>query len=365
MASFGRNRMQGLGIIFFLLIGLKSAPAQSIELLWPTGAPGALGTNDVDKPAVYLYPATGAKANGAAVVICPGGGYSFWAAPNEGWPIAAWMNTLGVSAFVLKYRLGPTYKHPVEMHDAQRAMRWVRANAKRFNIDPKRVGIIGFSAGGHLAATVATHYDSGAPGAADTIDRFSCRPDFHILGYPVITMDLSFTHMGSRTALLGNTPSQFLVDLLSNEKQVNAKTPPGFLTHAKDDGLVPIKNSQAYFDSLVKFHVPAQFKIFNTGGHGFGLATGLGGAPIDTVLAGWAPLAAKWLDSLGFFKATSTSVYGQQISKSKSSGFGKIKEKTNPANLSIWEPGFQFGKADRSAGTFSATGRVKARLIKR
>jgi acetyl esterase/lipase len=355
--------MQGLAIVFFLTVGLKSATAQSIELLWPNGAPGALGTNDVDKPAVYLYPATGAKANGAAVVICPGGGYSFWAAPNEGWPIAAWMNTLGVSAFVLKYRLGPTYKHPVEMHDAQRAMRWVRANAKRFNIDPKRVGIIGFSAGGHLAATVATHYDSGAPGAADTIDRYSCRPDFQILGYPVITMDLSFTHMGSRTALLGNTPSQFLVDLLSNEKQVNAKTPPGFLTHAKNDGLVPIKNSQAYYDSLVKFHVPAQFKIFNTGGHGFGLATGFGGAPTDTVLAGWAPLAAKWMDSLGFFKSATVAIQGYIAAKPKPTQLENEYGKANLLNRRAWGHNVPFGKSEGQAGRFNAAGRFTPNLV--
>jgi acetyl esterase/lipase len=290
-------------------LGLVSAPglrAQTLELLWPQGAPGALGQGDGDKPAVLLYLAANAKANGAAVVICPGGAYGFLSMDNEGSSVAKWMNTRGVSAFVLRYRLGPRYHHPIEMHDAQRAMRWVRANANRFKIDPKRVGIIGFSAGGHLASTVATHYDSGAPGAADSVDRFSCRPAFHILGYPVITMDAGFTHQGSRTNLLGDNPSPDVVNLLSNEKQVDAKTSPGFLFHAKDDGVVKIKNSQLYYEALIKSGVPAKFKVFEKGGHGFGLATGQGGAPTDTVLATWAPLAANWLDSLGYFKTTVT-----------------------------------------------------------
>ncbi|MEO6095198.1 MAG: alpha/beta hydrolase [Fibrobacteria bacterium] len=296
--------------LFFpvLMSAADSALAQPVELLWPQGAPGATGTADADKPTLTLFPVAGAKANGAAVLICPGGGYTYLEMSKEGSQAAKWMNELGISAFVLKSRLGPNYHHPIEMNDAKRAMRWVRANAKRFNIDAKRVGIVGFSAGGHLASTVATHFDAGDAGAQDSIDRFSCRPDFQVLVYPVITMDASFTHAGSRTALLGNNPSADLVTLLSNEKQVTAESPPGFLTAAKDDGTVPIKNSQLYFDALVKAKVPAKFKIFDTGGHGFGLGVDANGKVTNATIATWPVIAGQWLDSLGFFKTAVTGV---------------------------------------------------------
>ncbi len=289
-------------IILVLFAASLALRAEPVELLWPTGAPGALGTADVDKPSMTLFPATGSKVNGSAVVICPGGGYQGLSMDLEGYSVAKWINTLGVSAFVLKSRLGPTYHHPIEMNDAQRAMRWVRANAARFHIDVDRVGIIGFSAGGHLAATVSTHYDFGMPGAADSIDRYKCRPDFSILGYPVITMDASFTHAGSRTNLLGNSPSQALVDLLSNEKQVDAQTPPAFLFHAKDDPGVPYKNSQVYRDSLAKWGISNRLKLFEKGGHGFGMANGTGGSANDSILSTWSTLAGVWMGEQGFLQ---------------------------------------------------------------
>ncbi|MDB5105447.1 MAG: axeA 7 [Fibrobacteres bacterium] len=291
----------------FLILPL-AATAQVEALLWPGGAPGAKGTAAVDKPTITPYPVAAGKGNGAAVVVFPGGGYTGLAMDHEGLQPAKWLNTLGVSAFVVKYRLGSAgYRHPIEMWDGQRAVRWVRSHARQYGIDPKRVGVLGFSAGGHLASTVSTHYDSGNAAAADSIDRQGCRPDWSLLGYPVITMDAAFTHGGSRLALLGDAPSQILIDSLSNEKQVTSKTPPAFLLHAKDDNAVPVRNSQAYYDSLKRRGVAAELKLYEKGGHGFGLADGVGGAPNDPILATWPALAAAWMDKQGFFK-TATSL---------------------------------------------------------
>jgi acetyl esterase/lipase len=301
-----KTRFPSGGFRNCLILALAAAlpsRAQVEVLLWPSGAPGAKGSAATDKPSITPYPAPQAKANGAAVVVFPGGGYTGLASDHEGVQPAKWLNGLGVSAFVVKYRLGSSgYRHPIEMGDGQRAVRWVRAHAKQYGIDPKRVGVLGFSAGGHLASTVSTHYDSGSAAAADSIDRQGCRPDWSILAYPVITMDASFTHGGSRSALLGDAPAQKLVDSLSNEKQVTSKTPPAFLFHAKDDNVVPVKNAQAYHDSLVKRGVAAHLKLYDKGGHGFGLADGIGGAPKDPTLATWPGLAATWMDQQGFFK---------------------------------------------------------------
>lgn len=302
---FDSRFLSGRIRIFFLLaVGMAVSPRAQVEtLLWPSGAPGAKGTAATDKPSITPYPAPQEKANGAAVVVFPGGGYTGLASDHEGLQPAKWLNGLGVSAFVVKYRLGSSgYRHPIEMWDGQRAVRWVRAHAKQYGIDPKRVGVLGFSAGGHLASTVSTHFDSGSAAAADSVDRQSCRPDWSILAYPVITMDASFTHGGSRSNLLGDAPAQKLVDSLSNEKQVTSKTPPAFLFHAKDDDVVPVKNAQAYYDSLAKRGVAAQLKLYEKGGHGFGLADGIGGAPKDATLATWSGLVASWMDQQGFFK---------------------------------------------------------------
>src|SRR5205823_12646814 len=179
------------------------------------GAPGALGNDESDRPTLTYYAPV--YPTGTAVVIAPGGGYVFVATNHEGRQIANWFNALGVAAFVLKYRLGPRYHHPIELGDAQRAIRMVRAKAKEWNIAPDRIGMMGFSAGGHLTATAGTHFDSGNPEAADSVDRVSSRPDFLILGYPVISMQASITHAGSRRNLLGENPDPKLVDDLSNE----------------------------------------------------------------------------------------------------------------------------------------------------
>ena len=310
-----------------LTLGLsQSTWGQSIERLWPLGAPGSRSTNPADtvnNPYLILYPAT-TNPNGAAAVVCPGGGYVALATLKEGVDIAKWLNTFGVSAFVLRYRLGNStgsttsgYQHPIEMWDGQRAVRWVRANAARFGIDIHRVGIVGFSAGGHMASTVGTHYDAGSPdstsidrnsGTQDSVDRFSCRPDFQILGYPVITMDATFTHAGSRSALLGTNPSAALVTLMSNEKQVTANTPPAFLVHTTNDGTVPVKNSQVFSDSCQKKGVPHKLLIYPAGNHGFGLANGVDGAPNYVTppndVIHWTDSARVWLQGLGMLTTT-------------------------------------------------------------
>jgi acetyl esterase/lipase len=301
-----------LGMALFLLAG--KAMAQNPEiLLWPKGAPLAngtisTGTASTDKPSITPYPA--ANPNGAAVVVFPGGAYGGLGATNyEGTTPAQWLASKGISGFVVKYRYAP-YHHPIEMWDAQRAVRWVKANAAEYGIDTARVGVLGFSAGGHLASTVSTHYDGGDPGAADSIERQSCRPAFSILAYPVITMQAAFTHIQSRDNLLGTSPapSQARIDSLSSEKQVNDKTPPAFLFHALDDGTVPIKNPQSYYDSLVKRQIPASFMKFNHGGHGFGMADGKEGKAYDAVLNSWCDSSLKWLDKLGFLKAAPTAL---------------------------------------------------------
>jgi acetyl esterase/lipase len=287
--------------------------AQNPEiLLWPKGAPLAngtisTGTAPTDKPSITPYPAT--HPNGAAVVVFPGGAYVSLATTYEGATPAQWLASKGISGFMVKYRLGSNgYRHPVEMWDGQRAIRWVKAHAAEYGIDTGRIGVLGFSAGGHLASTVSTHYDGGNPAAADSVDRQGCKPAFSILGYPVITMQSSFTHAQSRDNLLGTNPGQALIDSLSSEKQVDDKTPPAFLFHAADDGAVPIKNPQSYYDSLLKHRIPASFMKFDHGGHGFGMADGKGGAVNDPVLHAWCDSSLKWLDKQGFLAPKPTSL---------------------------------------------------------
>lgn len=242
-----------------------------ILLLWPNGAPGAIGQEDRDKPAITVQLPAAEKATGAAVLVCPGGGYGGLAVDHEGKQIAKWLTDRGIAAVVLKYRLGPRYHHPAPLQDAQRALRTVRARAKEWKVDPKRIGIWGFSAGGHLASTAGTHFDEGKPGADDPIERASCRPDFMILCYPVISMEEPYVHKGSRKNLLGEQPDPKLIENLSNDKQVTAKTPPTFLFHTNaDSGVVP-ENSVLFYQALRKAKVPAELHIYETGPHGVGL----------------------------------------------------------------------------------------------
>jgi acetyl esterase/lipase len=246
------------------------AEMQSPIPLWPNGAPGAHGTNASDIPTLTPYLPAATNATGAALVICPGGGYTHLA-PHEGHDYALWLNQHGVTCFVLKYRLGSHgYHYPAEFEDGTRAMRWVRAHAAEYKIDPHRVGIMGSSAGGHLASMVLTHFDPGHPNLPDPVERQSSRPDIGILCYPVITMG-EFTHQGSKDNLLGRHPSPEMVEFLSSELQVTTHTPPCFIWGTDADRTVPIENELMFAEALRKHHVPFAFHIYQNGGHGMGL----------------------------------------------------------------------------------------------
>jgi acetyl esterase/lipase len=269
------------------------APAAGEAMvLWPDGAPGAVGNEPADVPTLTPYWPPAQEATGAAVVVCPGGGYGHLA-DHEGRPVAEWLNSIGVAGFVLKYRIAPRYKHPAPLQDASRAIRTVRANAKEWDLDPTRIGILGFSAGGHLASTAGTHFDAGKSDSSDPIERVSSRPDAMVLVYPVITMG-EFTHQGSKRNLLGKDPSDDLVALLSNEKQVTEKTPPTFLIHTVQDRGVPYENSLLFAAALRKHGVPHELHLYERGHHGFGLGTN------DPILASWPRRCADWLRLHGF-----------------------------------------------------------------
>lgn len=265
-----------------------------IRPLWPDGAPGA----GKSSPEVIVYPAPADKNTGAAIVICPGGGYGGHAINHEGHDIAKWCNSHGITGIIVKYRLGTKNPHPVPLGDAQRALRWTRANAKEWGVDARRVGILGFSAGGHLASTAGTHFDLGIVDAKDPIDAQSCRPDFMVLVYPVITMSDPFTHKGSRNNLLGKNPDPKLIELLSNEKQVTPKTPPAFLVHTTEDTAVPPENSTLFYLALCKNKVPAEFHSYEKGQHGLGLG------PRTLPFSSWPDRCIAWMQGRGFLTAT-------------------------------------------------------------
>jgi acetyl esterase/lipase len=257
--------------------------------LWTGPAPGALGTADSDIPVITVFLPRTMAANTPAVVVCPGGGYRALASNHEGRQVASYLNSLGVAAFVLRYRLGPRYHHPIELGDAQRAIRQLRSHAGEWRIDPLRIGIIGFSAGGHLAMTASTRFDGGSPAAADPVDRVSSRPDFAILGYPVISMTEEWTHKGSRTNLLGDPFDAELARSLSGERAVTKETPPTFLFQTNEDAAVPAENAVHYYLALRRAGVPAEMHVFEKGPHGVGLAND------DAALSAWPTLLANWL----------------------------------------------------------------------
>ena len=280
---------------FFYILMAVAMLAQNISAqreiikLWPDGVPGSIqddtyieepvkGKDNITRiyrvkdPEMIVYPAPADKATGAAVIICPGGGYHILAIDHEGYNVAEWLSSLGITTFVLKYRL-PSDKIMKDkrigpLQDAQRAMRIVRKDAKKWNVDKNKIGIMGFSAGGHLASTLSTHYDQNVYPAETNI---SAKPDFSILIYPVISMDPDITHMGSRTNLLGKEPTKDDVILFSNEKVITRDTPMAYLALAADDKTVPIENSINYFLALKRYDIPAELHIYEKGGHGFGM----------------------------------------------------------------------------------------------
>jgi acetyl esterase/lipase len=248
------------------------AQSSNVIVLWPNGAPGALGNQAKDIPTLTPCLAEPEKATGAAMVICPGGGYG-GLANHEGEHFARWFNELGIAGFVLKYRLGPAgYRHPAMLQDAARAVRAVRAQARQWKLDPGRVGIIGSSAGGHLASTLLTHFDPGKPDAEDPVERQSSRPDLGVLCYAVITMG-QFTHKGSRYNLLGPEPSPELIGELSNELHVTNDTPPCFIWHTFEDRAVPVENSLQFAEALRRAGVHFELHIYEKGEHGLGLGS--------------------------------------------------------------------------------------------
>jgi acetyl esterase/lipase len=297
-------------VFLIATIGSFSAQNKAIDL-WNGKVPGAiqndkfkqnidttvgwLDKESITDPRLYLYPAPVAKATGAAVIICPGGAYVGLANKHEGSQVAKWFNSLGVTAFVLMYRLPDDAimenKSIGPMQDGQRAIRIVRSHAKEWGIDPSRIGIMGFSAGGHLASTLSTHYNEKV---YEPDDSTSARPDFSLLIYPVISMDSTITHWGSRVNLLGNNPTPEQVKHFSNELQVNAQTPPAFLVHSLDDGAVPVQNSMNYALAMHRFNIACELHIYEHGGHGYGM-----GNTTDTEST-WPEACRKWLEARGF-----------------------------------------------------------------
>jgi acetyl esterase/lipase len=261
---------------------------QFTELLWPSGAPGTQGDEELDKPAIAPFLPDNPAASRGAVVVFPGGGYGTLAMGHEGADVAAWLNARGLAAFVVRYRLGPRYRHPSMLQDAQRAMRIVRSRAAEWKIVPGQIGVWGFSAGGHLASTLSTHWEESVDTTGEPIEAVSCRPDFSILAYPVISFH-NWVHGGSKRNLLGEEPSLELVHNLSNETQVNESTPPTFLFHTSGDASVPARNSIDYFSALQAAGVPSELHIYERGRHGVGLA------PADPVLSTWPARLDDWL----------------------------------------------------------------------
>ena len=278
-------------LLVLAVLALPTFAAEPVALpLWPDGAPGAKGTAEADVPTLTPWPA--ASGNGTAIVVAPGGGYGGLAMDHEGVQIAEWLNANGISAFVLRYRHAPGYGHPYPLMDAARALRTVRANAKEWGINPNRVGMLGFSAGGHLTATLATQWDEGDPAAKDPIDRVSSRPDFVAPTYPVITMTDPYTHKGSRKNLLGENPTPELIDKMSAEKNVNEKTPPTFIFITQDDQAVPVQNAMMFYEALCKHGVLAELHVYQHGKHGVGLAKD------DPILSTWPGHFIAWLGRL-------------------------------------------------------------------
>jgi len=301
-----------LGVLPVLFAAKPAGPNPLVLPLWegtppnaqPAGKPfervqegSIVWVRHVQNPSIEVRLPAHGNANGQAVVVCPGGGYGGLAYDWEGTDFAGWLNSHGIAAIVLTYRLPVDgdvahQKWLVPLLDAQRAIRLTRAHAADWGINPAKVGIMGFSAGGHLASTAGTQFDAGDKDAADPVDRLSSRPDFMILAYPVISMTKGTTHGGSRGALLGKDPPDELVQSYSNELQVTAETPPTFLVHAGDDPAVPVKNSLLFYEALVAHKVPAELHIYPQGGHGFSLALGKGR------LQDWTQVCARWLAGL-------------------------------------------------------------------
>jgi len=295
--------------LFFLGISNLSLSQETIDL-WSNGIPNYQETDQketqddgdilwiekVQKPTLEIYLPTKRNATGSAILICPGGGYQGLAYDWEGTDIAKYLNANGIAAFVLKYRLPKSISsnadHNVPLLDAQRALRLIRHDAEKWGVSKDRIGIIGFSAGGHLASTVGTHFNIDKQARSNTIDTISARPDFMALIYPITTMKAAYTHLGSRNLLLGKNPDQELINLYSTELHVDKQTPPTFIVHATDDKDVPVMNSILFYQALLENDVHSEMHIYAQGGHGFALAVGQGH------LQSWIDHLIEWVESL-------------------------------------------------------------------
>lgn len=301
-------RSSYLVLVVSLVLGSSlplNAGEPDVFKLWPDGAPGAKGTEEHDCPTLTVYPAPHPTEKQTVVVVCPGGGYGHLAVDHEGRQIAEWLNAANITAAVLRYRHAPHYQHPAPLNDVQRALRLVKSPDSPLKLSADHVGIIGFSAGGHLTSTAGTHFDEGNPEADDPVDRTTCGPDFMMLVYPVISFTTEYTHRGSRRNLLGDNPSAELQASLSSELQVTEQTPPAFLVHTTTDRSVPPENSVLFYLALREKGVPAELHVFQEGPHGFGLGKN------DPVLSTWPPLAIEWIRRMGFADAPSASDVGQ------------------------------------------------------
>jgi acetyl esterase/lipase len=285
--------MKLLTIAFIFAASLVLAQTPETISLWENRAPGALGDADADRPTITVFRAAARQNAVTSVIVAPGGGYTNLSMDKEGRQVASWFNAMGVTAFVLKYRLGPRYHHPIELGDAQRAIRLVRSRAMQFGVAPDRIGMMGFSAGGHLAATAGTRFDDGSAGAPDEVDRVSSRPDFLILAYPVISFDPAIAHAGSVRSLLGENPAPAVLQELSADLHVTGKTPPTFLFSTNADTTVPSENTVRFYLALRQAKVPAEMHIFENGPHGVGLDLG------DPALSLWPTLLTNWLRGRG------------------------------------------------------------------
>lgn len=318
------NTLSVVSLILVFLVAANSVQAAdpNSEPLWPKGAPGTAGIADNEKggdrgkdgkpnrfisgvvnPALTIYMAPDANSLSSAVVICPGGGYGGVAIDKEGHDIARWLNVHGVAGIVLKYRMPKPdlmkdfkTEKPWPLQDVQRAIRVVRGRAAELHVDANRVGVMGFSAGGHLASTAGTHFDLGDANASDPLDRLSCRPDFMILCYPVIMMGEKAAHTGSVKNLLGAKPDESILRMYSNEKQVTPQTPPVFMVHTRDDG-VKVENTLKFQEACQKAGVPIEVQLYDKGGHGYGL--GVNGGEV----AQWPDRLAEWLCKMKFAPA--------------------------------------------------------------
>lgn len=273
---------------------IESAYQEDLEMsLWADGAPGALGAEAKDMPKITVRKVASEKPTGA-LIICPGGGYGGLAMDHEGKQMVQWANSIGLTAVLCDYRhRGKGYGHPAPLQDAQRAVRTVRAKAAEWNIDPNKIGIIGFSAGGHLVSTVITQFDTGDKNASDPIAQQSSRPDFAILCYPVISMGSSFTHRGSEVNLLGENASKETLQAFASERNVRADTPPTFLMHTLEDKPVPVENSLVFYQAMVAKQVPGELHVYQKGPHGVGLARSIPGT------SDWPVACQRWLAQLG------------------------------------------------------------------